>query len=144
VPSMSVEELKERLTRDLPGALAPARAKAEHANNGGAAPLADPSAKPKKGEEAPLDLLATADAIVLSERIPDCHLIFVYDAAHNIEVDQPDRFLTVVRSFLDRGKAFIVNWGEHAVAGIDASTAASGSSTSRETLALDSRDHVHF
>ena len=29
MPSMSVEELKERLIRDLPGALAPARAKAE-------------------------------------------------------------------------------------------------------------------
>ena len=80
---------------------------------------------------------------LLSERIADCHLIFVYDAAHNIEVDQPDRFLTVVRSFLDRGKAFIVNWGEHAVAGIDASTASS-TSGNRETLALDGRDHVHF
>jgi len=71
VPSMSVEELKERLTRDLPGALAPARAKAEHADNGGAAPQADPPVKPKKGEEGPVDLLATKDAIVLAERIPD-------------------------------------------------------------------------
>lgn len=98
-----------------------------------------------------LVLAGTADGRVpveadylLSERIPDCHLIFVYDAAHNIEVDQPDRFLTVVRSFLDRGKAFIVNWGEHAVAGIDASTAVAATSENRETLALDGRDHVHF
>jgi len=71
VPSMSAEELKERLTRDLPGALAPARAKAEHVTNGSAAPQTDPPAKPKKGAEGPVDLLATNDAIVLSERIPD-------------------------------------------------------------------------
>jgi NADH-quinone oxidoreductase subunit C len=71
VPSMSVEELKERLIRDLPGALAPARAKAAHADNGGAAPQTAPPAKPKKGEEGPIDLLATKDAIVLAERIPD-------------------------------------------------------------------------
>ena len=45
MPSMSVEELKERLIRDLPGALAPARAKAEHATNGSAAPKADPPAR---------------------------------------------------------------------------------------------------
>jgi len=38
---MSTEELKERLIRDLPGALAPARARAEHANNGDSAPKAD-------------------------------------------------------------------------------------------------------
>jgi len=68
---MSAEELKERLTRDLPGALAPARAKAEHVTNGSAAPQTDPPAKPKKGAEGPVDLLATNDAIVLSERIPD-------------------------------------------------------------------------
>lgn len=71
MPSMSAEELKERLTRDLPGALAPARAKAEHVTNGSAAPQTDPPAKPKKGAEGPVDLLATNDAIVLSERIPD-------------------------------------------------------------------------
>ena len=40
MPSMSVDELKERLTRDLPGAGAPARARAEHAPKAGAAPNA--------------------------------------------------------------------------------------------------------
>ena len=69
MPSMSTAELKERFTRDLPGALAPMRAKAER-TNGDAAPKAEPP-KPKKGEEGPVDLLATKDAIVLSERIPD-------------------------------------------------------------------------
>jgi NADH-quinone oxidoreductase subunit C len=71
VPSMSVEELKERLTRDLPGALVIVPVKVGHANNGDATAKAEPPAKPKKGEEGPVDLLATKDAIVLAERIPD-------------------------------------------------------------------------
>lgn len=69
MPSMSLDELKERLTRDVSGALAPERPKVEHAGNG-AAP-AEPKARPKKGEEGPVDLLATNDAVVLAERIPD-------------------------------------------------------------------------
>jgi pimeloyl-ACP methyl ester carboxylesterase len=81
---------------------------------------------------------------LLCNRIPDCHLVYIYDAAHNIEVDQPDRFAIVVRSFLDRGKAFIVNWGEHGVAGIDANVTASANPVGREALSLDGRDHVHF
>jgi len=68
---MSAAELKERLVRDLPGVLVLAPVKAEPANNGGAVPAAIPPAKPKKGEEGPVDLLATKDAIVLPERIPD-------------------------------------------------------------------------
>jgi NADH-quinone oxidoreductase subunit C len=70
VPSLSAQELKERIARDLPGALAPERAKATRAGNG-AEPPATPPARPKKGEEGPPDLLATADAVVLAERIPD-------------------------------------------------------------------------
>ena len=71
MPSMSVSELKERLIRDLPGALAPARVKEPAAHNGdGAVPKAA-HGKGKKGEEGPPDLLATADAVVLAERIPD-------------------------------------------------------------------------
>jgi NADH-quinone oxidoreductase subunit C len=66
VPSISVEEFKERLITDVPGALAPARAKATPNNGDGAAP-----AKGKKGEEGPVDLLATKDAVVLAERIPE-------------------------------------------------------------------------
>jgi len=69
---MSVEELKERLTRDVPGALAPARVKIDHSHNGaGVEPKAEPPVKGKKHEEGPPDLLATADAVVLAERIPD-------------------------------------------------------------------------
>jgi len=68
---MSVEELKERLTRDLPGALVIVPVKVGDANNSDATAKADPPVKAKKGEEGPVDLLATKDAIVLAERIPD-------------------------------------------------------------------------
>jgi NADH-quinone oxidoreductase subunit C len=74
VPSMSVEDLRERLMRDLPGALAPVRVKVEHATNGaGAEPnvAPPPPARGKRGEEGPVDLLQTNDAVVLAERIPD-------------------------------------------------------------------------
>jgi NADH-quinone oxidoreductase subunit C len=68
---MSPAELKERLTRDLPGALAPARPKASHAGNGHAPAPAEQRPKGKKAEEGPPDLLATEDAVVLAERVPD-------------------------------------------------------------------------
>jgi NADH-quinone oxidoreductase subunit C len=71
VPSMSPTELKERLMRDLPGALAPERPRAHHATNGH--PPAEAEARPRgrKAEEGPVDLLATDDAVVLAERLPD-------------------------------------------------------------------------
>jgi NADH-quinone oxidoreductase subunit C len=71
VPSMSPTELKERLMRDLPGALAPARPKASLAGNGHAPPQSEPKPKGKKVEEGPPDLLATDNAVVLAERLPD-------------------------------------------------------------------------
>ena len=70
MPRVSVDELKERLTRDLPGALAPPRVKIAHAGNG-AAPKPAAPAKGRKGEEEPADLLATADAVVLADRLPE-------------------------------------------------------------------------
>jgi NADH-quinone oxidoreductase subunit C len=70
VPSMSGAELQERLMRDLPGALAPERPKMQHNGNGQAA-VAERLPKGKKAEEGPPDLLATEDAIVLAERLPD-------------------------------------------------------------------------
>ena len=68
MPEISPTELKERFIRDLPGVLAPERPKAEHAQPG---QTAAPPAKGKKGEEGPADLLATSDAVVLAERLPD-------------------------------------------------------------------------
>jgi NADH-quinone oxidoreductase subunit C len=67
---MSTTELKERLMRDLPGALAPTRPRTP-AGNGHASAEAEPRPRARKGEEGPADLLATDDAVVLAERIPD-------------------------------------------------------------------------
>jgi len=68
-----------------------------------------------------LILLGTLDEIVPAEgmqllkaKIPHSHLHYVYDAAHVIEVDQPERFLHLVKSFLERGDAYIVNFGSDA------------------------------
>lgn len=53
----------------------------------------------------------------LRNQIPHSHLIFIYDAAHSIEVDQPERVGKVYESFLLRGEGFIVNPGSTAEAG---------------------------
>ena len=46
---------------------------------------------------------------LLKDRLPRSFLVYVYDAAHSIETDQPERFATLVEDFLQRGEAFIVN-----------------------------------
>lgn len=56
-------------------------------------------------------VIPTASPRLLKERIPHAHLVYVYDAAHVIDVDQPDRFVRLVGDFLERGEAFIVNRG---------------------------------
>lgn len=48
---------------------------------------------------------------LVKERMPHAFLVYVYDAAHNIEVDQPERFASLVGDFLRRGEAFLVNQG---------------------------------
>ena len=48
---------------------------------------------------------------LLKNRIPRAFLIYVYDAAHAIEVDQPEYFAGLVTDFLTRGEAFLVNPG---------------------------------
>jgi pimeloyl-ACP methyl ester carboxylesterase len=41
--------------------------------------------------------------------LPNCVLMYVYDAAHDIANDRPEAFVDVVRDFLRRGMNFIVN-----------------------------------
>jgi hypothetical protein len=53
----------------------------------------------------------------LKKRIPSSYLCYVYDAAHNIEMDQPDRFASLVKEFLERAEAFIINWKENGNSG---------------------------
>ena len=77
--------------------------------------------KMKGVDKLTLVLLGTDDAIVmpqvghlLKEKMPRAHFIYVYDAGHGIEIDQPERVATVLTDFLSRGEAFIVNWGGRA------------------------------
>ncbi|MSO66143.1 MAG: alpha/beta hydrolase [Alphaproteobacteria bacterium] len=60
--------------------------------------------------------------LLLKRRIKKSHLIYLYDAAHVPEVDQPKRFTNLVGDFLTRGEAFIVNWGSRGPAGVFAPT----------------------
>ncbi|HUB95956.1 MAG TPA: alpha/beta hydrolase [Stellaceae bacterium] len=54
-------------------------------------------------------LVPVASPRLLKERIRRSHLIYVHDAAHAIDVDQPARFVSLVEDFLAVGEAFIVN-----------------------------------
>jgi pimeloyl-ACP methyl ester carboxylesterase len=45
---------------------------------------------------------------LLRARLPKSFLVYVWDAAHNIEVDQPERMLELVEAFLERSDAFVV------------------------------------
>jgi pimeloyl-ACP methyl ester carboxylesterase len=73
--------------------------------------------------EAPaLILRGTADPLIpdesvrlLRSRLRHAYLVYVWDAGHSIEADQPERMLRVVDSFLKRSDAFIVNWETVAV-----------------------------
>ena len=69
-----------------------------------------------------LILHGTADRMIpkesvqlLKSRLPHAYLVYIWDAAHAIEVDQPERMLAVLMSFLQRSEGFIVNWGTLAI-----------------------------
>jgi pimeloyl-ACP methyl ester carboxylesterase len=56
------------------------------------------------------DRIITKDSMqLLKSRLPRAFLVYVWDAAHNIEVDQPERMLELVEGFLERSEAFVVN-----------------------------------
>ena len=57
-----------------------------------------------------LDMRVPASGVqMLKERIPNSQLVYVYDAAHSLELDQPERVGALIEDFLVRGEAFIVN-----------------------------------
>src|SRR5439155_766831 len=43
------------------------------------------------------------------ELIPNCHLVFVYDAGHAVDAERPEAFVEVVADFLERHEAFIIS-----------------------------------
>ena len=71
-----------------------------------------------------LILLGTEDRIVPTEvayflkaHIQNAHMSYIYDAAHALDSDQPDRVARIVAAFLERGPAFIVRQPAAAAAG---------------------------
>jgi pimeloyl-ACP methyl ester carboxylesterase len=53
-------------------------------------------------------IIAAETMRLLKSRLARAFLVYVWDAAHNIEVDQPERMGTLVESFLERSDAFVV------------------------------------
>ena len=43
------------------------------------------------------------------ELIPNCHLVFVYDAGHALDAERPEAFVEVVADFLERHEAFVIS-----------------------------------
>lgn len=63
-----------------------------------------------------LVLFGTVDQVIppemgrfYKELLPNCHLVFVYDAGHAISTDRPEAFAEVTADFLDRHEAFVVS-----------------------------------
>ena len=46
------------------------------------------------------------------ELLPNCHLVFVYDAGHAIGAERPEAFVDLVSDFLERHEAFVINRAE--------------------------------
>jgi pimeloyl-ACP methyl ester carboxylesterase len=41
--------------------------------------------------------------------LPNCHLVFVYDAGHEMSTDRPEAFADVTADFLERREAFVIS-----------------------------------
>lgn len=49
------------------------------------------------------------------ELLPNCHLVFVHDAGHEISTDRPEAFAEVVQDFLERHEGFVISRSETAI-----------------------------
>ena len=63
-----------------------------------------------------LVLFGTVDQVIppemgqiYKELMPNCHLVFVYDAGHAISTERPEAFTEVAVDFLERHEAFIIS-----------------------------------
>ena len=52
---------------------------------------------------------------LLKTRMRHAFLVYIWDAAHAIEIDQPERMLSPTLGFLERSEGFVANWGTMAV-----------------------------
>jgi len=81
-------------------------------------PDRDPELEPRLRDLATpvLVLFGTLDRVMPPQMgrfyktlLPNCHLVFVYDAGHEISTDRPEAFADVVDDFLERHEAFVIN-----------------------------------
>jgi pimeloyl-ACP methyl ester carboxylesterase len=63
-----------------------------------------------------LVIFGTLDKVISPEMgryykdiLPNCSLVFLYDAAHESDADRPEAFVSLVNDFFDRHEAFLVN-----------------------------------
>ncbi len=54
-------------------------------------------------------LIPTDVARIYREKLPNCNVVMVYDAAHLIDADRPEAVASVVGDFLERHEGFLVN-----------------------------------
>jgi len=81
-------------------------------------PNRDPELEGRLGELAipALVLFGTADGMIPPEMgriymdlLPNCHLVFIYDAGHEIGAERPEAFAEAVIDFLERREAFVIS-----------------------------------
>ncbi len=54
-------------------------------------------------------IIAPENGRLYRQTMPNCALIYVYDAAHDVQSDRPEAFADVVADFVRRGMNFLVN-----------------------------------
>ena len=52
----------------------------------------------------PLELMSAYRAL-----LPNGNTVFIYDAAHEVDADRPEAFVSLVNDFYNRHEAFLVN-----------------------------------
>lgn len=77
---------------------------------------ADLEAQMRRLPTPTLVLFGTLDRVIppemgrlYKELLPNCHLVFVYDAGHAISTERPEAFAEVTIDFLERREAFVVS-----------------------------------
>jgi pimeloyl-ACP methyl ester carboxylesterase len=80
---------------------------------------ADLEAQMRRLPTPTLVLFGTLDRVIppemgrfYKELLPNCHLVFVYDAGHAISSERPEAFTEVTVDFLERREAFVVSRAE--------------------------------
>jgi pimeloyl-ACP methyl ester carboxylesterase len=76
-----------------------------------------------RGLDVPtLVLFGTLDRVIAPEMgrfykelLPNCHLVFVYDAGHAIGTERPEAFAEVTADFLERHEAFVITRTESVI-----------------------------